>query len=356
MIFNPFVSLDDAALEASLMRSAALERDANADIILHLMLIKERRLYVAGGYDSLFSYCTQRLGFSRSTAYRRKAIVDRADCFPSLIDRLRDGRLQLCAAAAIAPHLDDGSAEILMDEVKGLSHREVEAFLIKNWRTKETPPSSTPAPAPNRGEEGVRGSFKEAEPHKEERNKNAIHKTVVKPVSIDLNRVNVTFSDSTLLKLQRAKDLLSGSSDDEIFGKALDALLEKIAPERRHERRTKRLLAFKKKASTTTNPKCGTSSDLSPARSRRGRLADRDKVITEAGARCSFKSKEGVQCTARRNLEIDHIRPWALGGESSAANFRVLCRKHNRWLAEKTFGPWARGAPRSNGESSDRTS
>ena len=101
MLSNPYKSLGDSDLERSLMARAQAEREANADIILHLLVVKERKLYAPKGYDSLFAYCTGRLGFSRSTAYRRKAVVDKAADFPALIDRLKDGRLQLCAAAIL---------------------------------------------------------------------------------------------------------------------------------------------------------------------------------------------------------------------------------------------------------------
>ncbi len=349
MLKNPFVSLDDDSLEASLISKTGLEREVNADIILHLMLFKERRLYVAAGYDSLFTYCTEKLGFSRSTAFRRKAITDRADQFPTLIDRLRDGRLQLCAAAAIAPHLDDGSAEILMDEVEGLSHREVEAYLIKNWRSKRMPPTSAPAAAAAVAVDGAVGFRPSADSSPDVISGSDtpplhLQRTIVKAVSLDTNRVNVTMSDATLERLNRARELLCGKSDDEIIQRSLDALLDQIAPERRHERREKRRERLEERNKVEATEKCGTEASVipTPSANRKGKLADRDRVFAEGGGRCSFRSPNGVQCRSRSRLEIDHIRPWALGGKSDPGNLRPLCRRHNQWLAENTFGPWVR--------------
>lgn len=43
-------------------------------------------------------------------------------------------------------------------------------------------------------------------------------------------------------------------------------------------------------------------------------------------------------CGSRHALEVDHIRPWALGGFSNPENLRVLCRSCNQRAAIKTIG------------------
>ena len=48
------------------------------------------------------------------------------------------------------------------------------------------------------------------------------------------------------------------------------------------------------------------------------------------------------KCGSRRNLNFDHIKPLALGGESTASNLRLLCFHCNQRARMKTFGP--RGA------------
>jgi hypothetical protein len=113
------------------LRLAAVERDVGADIVLHLVMVNERKLHLAAGYDSIFSYCARKLGFSKSTAYRRQAIVAKAGKIPQVAERLRDGRLQMCAAATIAQYLTVENADELLDGIVGLSHREVDAYMKK---------------------------------------------------------------------------------------------------------------------------------------------------------------------------------------------------------------------------------
>src|SRR5690349_132780 len=113
MLVNPFAQLDDAALNQGLERLSANQRSDDADIILHLLVVKERRLFVAAGYDTLANYCLGKWRYSRSTAYRRVAVVEQVEAFPELVDRLRDGRLHLCAAALVARRLEAATAREL---------------------------------------------------------------------------------------------------------------------------------------------------------------------------------------------------------------------------------------------------
>ena len=43
-------------------------------------------------------------------------------------------------------------------------------------------------------------------------------------------------------------------------------------------------------------------------------------------------------CGSQRNLNYDHIKPLALGGESKAENLRLLCFQCNQREAIKVFG------------------
>lgn len=62
------------------------------------------------------------------------------------------------------------------------------------------------------------------------------------------------------------------------------------------------------------------------------------EVRKEAGHQCMYKTANGVRCSQTAYLEIDHVRPWAMGGSSKKkTNLRVLCRAHNQMLAKQYF-------------------
>jgi hypothetical protein len=48
--------------------------------------------------------------------------------------------------------------------------------------------------------------------------------------------------------------------------------------------------------------------------------------------------RDGRRCSARRCLELDHVDPWAAGGESTIENLRLRCRAHNQRYARQYFG------------------
>ena len=56
------------------------------------------------------------------------------------------------------------------------------------------------------------------------------------------------------------------------------------------------------------------------------------------GGQCAFVSSDGRRCSAREELEFDHVDPVARGGQATVNRVRLLCRAHNQYAAECTFG------------------
>jgi hypothetical protein len=52
---------------------------------------------------------------------------------------------------------------------------------------------------------------------------------------------------------------------------------------------------------------------------------------------CTFASEGGRRCSARRFIEIDHVKPWE-GGTATVENLRLRCRAHNLHSARSHFG------------------
>ncbi len=62
------------------------------------------------------------------------------------------------------------------------------------------------------------------------------------------------------------------------------------------------------------------------------------EIKKEAGYQCEYRSPAGIRCSQTAHLEIDHIRPYALGGSSrDKENLRCLCKAHNLFMAGKYF-------------------
>src|SRR6185369_1981887 len=61
-------------------------------------------------------------------------------------------------------------------------------------------------------------------------------------------------------------------------------------------------------------------------------------VFLRDGKQCSYVSPDGRRCNARRCLELDHIDPYAVGGQCTIENLRLRCRAHNQRHARQYFG------------------
>jgi len=71
-----FSELSDRDLLATVHRLASAERRATTRLIASLAELDARRLYLAEGYSSLFTYCTQALDLSEQFADGGAAVVE----------------------------------------------------------------------------------------------------------------------------------------------------------------------------------------------------------------------------------------------------------------------------------------
>ena len=54
--------------------------------------------------------------------------------------------------------------------------------------------------------------------------------------------------------------------------------------------------------------------------------------------RCNWPIDGGGVCGSTHRLELDHIVPWARGGETTVENLRLTCSRHNLAAARQAFG------------------
>jgi 5-methylcytosine-specific restriction endonuclease McrA len=60
------------------------------------------------------------------------------------------------------------------------------------------------------------------------------------------------------------------------------------------------------------------------------------------GDRCVWPLDAGGICGSTWQVELDHVLPLALGGETTVSNLRCLCARHNQAAAEAELGGLAR--------------
>jgi 5-methylcytosine-specific restriction endonuclease McrA len=151
----------------------------------------------------------------------------------------------------------------------------------------------------------------------------AEHQPATQPLSAQSFAVQFTISRSAHEKLRYAQELLGRPTGDiaQVFERALDTLIPKLE---------------KQKFAATARPRrqpARPSADPRhiPAHVRRA-------VWQRDGGRCTFVSDDGRRCQAETDLEFDHVTEVARGGEATVDGIRLLCRAHNQFAAERTFG------------------
>jgi hypothetical protein len=229
--------LSDAELIAHVERAAKGERHATAQLIVLLTEVDARRLYLAQGYSSLFTYCTRVLRLSEHAAFGRIETARAARRFPLILERLVEGSLNLAAIGLLARHLTVENHVEVLDAARHKTKSDVEHLVARLWPRADAPvvirklPEAkcmTP-PAPIRTDAGLRGELTlpgrvEAPPSQ--------RRSEVKPLAPERYKIQFTVDRETHDKLRRAHDLLRHTIPDgdpaKIFARALSLLVADV--------------------------------------------------------------------------------------------------------------------------------
>lgn len=297
-------SLKDDELRARLSRMALTERRVSAQLLRHLAEYDRRKLYRSDHSGSLWNYCAKTLKFPETEIRLRiqaaRAIRDNQ----KLMDMLERGETTVSSIGRLAPHLNGDKAEQLIDDIRGMTRREVEWLVAKESaeakaETRPPEPQQALFETPTVDEAAIREELRD-------------RRDKIVPLSGEEAEIRFVATREFVERLERAQVLLARRHPKgalrEVLGDALDLLLEKEDPARRTARRE----AKKRTA---------------------GERALRDEVLKRDGYRCVAPG-----CGERRWLELDHIVPVALGGKTTLANLRTYCRRHNQEAAIAVFG------------------
>lgn len=157
----------------------------------------------------------------------------------------------------------------------------------------------------------------------------------IEPLSPARYRVEFTASAELRDKLLRLQALMRSSIPDADLATVVEtAVTDKL--ERLEARRFGRTRSPRKTLSET---------DTAP-KTRHVPAAVKRAIDERDGGRCRFVDLQGRRCTARAGLEFHHGLPWAVGGDHAPGAMSLLCRTHNRTLAEVDFGRKVVGARR----------
>lgn len=318
--------LSDQDLLARTMHLAAEERQATALLIAHLAELDARHLYLAEGYSSLFTYCTQVLWLSEHAAYGRIEAARAARRFPVVLEMLGAGSVTLTTVGLLAPHLTAENHRDLLDRARHKSKRAVEELIAA--LAPQPPVPAVVRRLPTAGHHPVSPALLDGARAGSPAPLAAPpvgRSATVAPLAPQRYKVQFTARAETYEKLRLAQDLLRHQIPDgdldQILCRALTVLLEGLA---------------RQKFAATDRPRGGRPT--APG-ARHIPAAVKRAVWLRDGGRCAFVGASGRRCTATGFLEFHHVKPHAVGGESTIDNIQLRCRTHNAYEAELSFGP-----------------
>jgi len=277
-------NLNDLELEKALALCVGREREATAEVLRYLREVETRKLYLARGFSSLFAYCTKKLGYSEPEAQLRIQAMRLVRAVPEVMAKIESGILTISVAAQIQvaarrERLEKKETKELVAQLSGSSKREAEKKLA--------------------------GLFPEA-PRPEK----------VRNVSENLLEIRFTVTNEEAALLNQLLDRKSHTN----FERRFDKLFIELARDA--------LRKIEKNPAQDASPQCP---DKVPFTRHIPKATQRYVWKRDRGF-CQYEDPLTKQrCQSKHALQLDHIKPFAQGGNHTPENLRLFCGAHNRW-------------------------
>ena len=331
--------LDSKELRSFVTTSAQNERHHMMRVLYGLQEIERKRLHLEWGFSSLHQFCVEALGYSEGSAARRVQAARLLRDVPEVKAKLEEGTISLSVAAqaqsffyreskSARSYTPEGKRELL-EKLDHKTSRETEVELLK------ISPQALP-------QERLRQVTPE---HQELR------------VILDAELIQALEEFKALASHQ-----LPNGSHQEVLRLALKTATETLrkrklganrkTPKTPNAPRTpviERSPQVPAKLRKTPSSKTQSSTNLplihnsTPTTGSRFVSVFTKRVVWERdGGACAYVDPvTHRRCGSRLRIEFDHHPiPFALGGESTPANLRLTCRRHNSYQSEKIFGKY----------------
>jgi hypothetical protein len=278
---NNIRELKDENLLIHTKKLVVEERAKTLEVIESLQEIYDRRLHSKCGFKSMHEYLVNELKYSDGSAYRRLSAMKLTQDLPEVKQSIADGKISLSTAAAVQSFFNkvatpkEQKLEIL-SKLEGASKLTCEKELAKLSPEIKVP----------------------------EELMTVVLDEELKSLIAEFRELSCDSNPNNMVLLKK------------VFTTAIKQLKksEKASPEKLEE---------------TTNNK---DSRYIPEKMKR-------IIYKRAHAQCEYADqKTKRRCTARHYLEVDHIIPHALGGETTLDNLQLLCRAHNQFRARQIYG------------------
>lgn len=260
--------LSDKTLIAETKRLAARERAITSEILHHLKEIERRKLFSELGFPTMVAYAIKELHYSEASAIRRIRAARLLADIPELEEKIIDGSLTLSGLNQAVGFFhreeikDIEEKKEVIEKLEGLTFKETEKTLIEMGTEQPLPRESA------------------------------------KPVSPTFTQVKMNVSDKTLKQMENSRSMLGEY-------KFSDSYMDKLTKEAIENITRKKYKLTEKGRDTESNT----------------------RIPTNSQKRSVYEKYNGVceKCGSLFRVQIDHRKPFALGGKTETSNLRLLC-------------------------------
>lgn len=272
------------ALAEEIQSLARQGRDLTSALLRRLQEAEARKMHLDLGYPTIFKFCQHVLRFSESEAQTRLEAMRLFRELPEFLQKMEKGELSLTVAA--------------------LAHGCIVRHKIEDIERKRALANELCGISVNAARKRIAELYPEEKPGEKAR-----------PVSGEYTEISFPANQALMEKFERLKDLWAHKNHSRSYEKLFEEMADRcLAEEERLQR----------KASRTTKKRCARMSRHIPQEIRR-------EIWRRDEGKCQYRDRVTRQpCESRHGVQIDHIKPYALGGTHDPGNLRLLCGAHNR--------------------------
>lgn len=265
-------------LLARLQELVSIERMALSEILQHLQVIQDTRLYAKIGFCSLKKYMIKKLKYSSSAADRRVKALKLTQQVPEAKVLIEKGELNLSLVDKLQTVLKGESSEIKKSAMAQIKNQTVDQAI---------------------------GTLFEMFPDKVRIPKNSRRR-----VSSGQVMFSITVDNATADKIEQLQAWTKKYDLSELLTSIVAIAHNSTNP-----------LNVKARSSRgSKNPR------TIPAAVKR-------EIYQRAKGKCEY-----LGCNSIHNLEYDHRKPVSQGGSNEKTNLRLLCKSHNQLLGMQILG------------------
>jgi hypothetical protein len=376
-------SLSNESLLAKTIHLTSEERRITIEVLWCLREVESRLLFAELGFSSVYEFCIQKLGYSEGSAHRRISAMRLLRELPPEIqmqteEKIKSGILSVTNLSLVHGFLklekklenksySAAEKSDLIQSIEGVSKKNAEKILgdlqpaiipqekervlnsaqteikfiasvelmAKLNRIKERTAHSDPSPSYATLFEKMADCMLnkiEARVSLQEKKTGAVAEPFLEDVGKNSNSLPKKFvqNSSAQKEFEPSEPAHHESIGSESIGSE--------SKQNESKQSTSTPIAFTPITSTHIEYLQSTFHVTSLARSRSRYIsaAVRKEVWQRDQGTCTYFHEEPEKkCTSRFGLELDHVKPFAFGGENTAENLRLRCRAHNLLEAQK---------------------